>query len=97
MQTARNLAFLVLCIVGVVAYQRPAHARVDACSYDGYWSGNHHGSCPWEVGCQDGMLLAIEKCSEWYGYYGYVQHYECVEPLEPPTDFEFRCEIWPYD
>lgn len=55
----------------------------------------YSGSCDFAVGCQDGQSGAEDVCGWWEDVTEepyYVAGYECVEPLDPPTEFSFSCQ-----
>ena len=54
------------------------------------------GSCPWEVGCLDAHAAAEAICGWWEGVTPgayFVEGFICDDPLDPPTEFSFRCDF----
>jgi hypothetical protein len=110
MEHFRNLAFVILCFVMIGTWHaQPTQALTLSCSIEDVTPGgcipiqspnvcHFEGSCPWAVGCGDALSAADSLCQRYEydneEYEGWLENFDCEDPLDPPTDFSFSCYFW---
>ena len=110
MRTIRNVAFVMFCLLVALAQRTTVGAFYDwcpeqcDCTIDSGNQGHVTATCNYAVGCGDGAQACSTYCyyqlpeDVWEQYQLSVtcwpSHYECVDPLEPPTEWDCQCLCW---
>ena len=100
----RNLAFVILCLAFVGTWQAEPEAEATSCdiwdvTVGGCEPGNFpfhcsfEGSCPWEAGCGEAFAAAAAYCEN-MDPEGWLENFDCDDPIDPPTEFSFSCYWW---